>query len=278
MIRQNKHIKGIFIGETEYKISQYADDTEITLEGDKNSFDETVKTIYTFGKASGLFLNAGKINAIWLGNKRNSPVKYMPHLRMEWNPPKFKILGIWFTKDLKECEVLNFSDKFSEIRALYKVWLKRQMTLLGRVAVLKSLILSKIIHLWMLLSNPPDNLVNELQKTVFQFVWNRKQDRISRKIAVRSIAKGGLGIPNIKTYINAVKLIWIGKLKTSENKWKSIIKSTYPNEVNKFWSHIFMAYKEFGKQIHVDNSEELVAEPIFCNQNILVGNIIIIIF
>ena len=31
MIRQNKHIKGIFIGETEYKILQYADDTEIML-------------------------------------------------------------------------------------------------------------------------------------------------------------------------------------------------------------------------------------------------------
>ena len=174
---------------------------------------------------------------------------------------------------------------------MYKVWLKRQITPLGRVAVLKSLILSKIIHLWMLLPNPPDNLVNELQKTVFQFVWNRKQDRISRKIAVRSIAKGGLGIPNIKTYINALKLIWIRKLKTSEHKWKSIIKSTYPkvvwseqlgsslhfqeHKVNKFWSHVFMAYKEFGKQIHVENSEELVAEPIFCNQNILVGNRII---
>ena len=109
MIRQNKHIKGIFIGEIEYKISQYADDTEITLEGEKNSFEETVKTINTFGKASGLFLNAGKTSAIWLGNKRNSLVKYMPHLQMEWNPPKFKILGIWFTNDLKECEVLNFS-------------------------------------------------------------------------------------------------------------------------------------------------------------------------
>ena len=36
-----------------------------------------------------------------------------------------------------------------------------------------------------------------------------------------------------------------------------------------------MAYKEFGKQIHAENSEELVAEPIFSNQNILVGNRII---
>ena len=177
------------------------------LEGDKNSFEETIQTINTFGKKSGLFLNAGKTSAIWLGNRKNSPIRYMPHLYMEWNPPKFKILGIWFTNDLKDCEVVNFREKFSEVRALYKVWLKRQITPLGRVAVLKSLSLSKIIHLWILLPNPPDSLVDELQKTVFQFVWNKKQDRISRKTAVRTIAKGGLGLPDIRYYINALKLI-----------------------------------------------------------------------
>ena len=37
MIRQNKNIKGILIGKTEYKYSQYADDTEIMLACDKNS-------------------------------------------------------------------------------------------------------------------------------------------------------------------------------------------------------------------------------------------------
>ena len=63
----------------------------------------------------------------------------MPHLLMEWNPPKFKILGIWFTNDLKECEVLNFSDKFWEIRALYKVWLKRQITPLGSSKIVDSI-------------------------------------------------------------------------------------------------------------------------------------------
>ena len=92
IIRQNKNIKGIFIGETEYQISQSADDPEITLEADNNSFEETIKSINTFGKTPGLSLNAGNTSAIWLGNKRNSP--YMPHLQMEWNPPKFKTLGI----------------------------------------------------------------------------------------------------------------------------------------------------------------------------------------
>ena len=97
----------------------------------------------------------------------------------------------------------------------------------------------------------------------FQFVSNKKQDRISRKTAVRTIAMEGLGLPDIRYYINALKLIWIRKLKTSDHKWKSIIKSVYPKvflfeqlgsslptgEHNfKFWCHVFKAYKEFGKK------------------------------
>ena len=69
MIREDKNIKGISIGETEHKISQYADDTEIMLEGNRNSFDRTIKIIDIFGKKSGLFLNAGKTSAIWLGSR-----------------------------------------------------------------------------------------------------------------------------------------------------------------------------------------------------------------
>ena len=61
--------------------------------------------------------------------------------------------------------------------------------------------------------SPPDKLVDASQKTVYEFVWNRKQDRINRKITIKSIAKGGLGIPKLRDYINALKLIWIRKLK-----------------------------------------------------------------
>ena len=44
---------------------------------------------------------------------------------------------------------------------------------------------------------------------LFLFVWNRKRDRISRDTAVKNIADGGLGIRQIKIFMNAVKLIWI---------------------------------------------------------------------
>ena len=38
---------------------------------------------------------------------------------------------------------------------------------------------------------------------------------------------------------------------------------------NNFWNHVFKAYGEFGKQIQAENLEELVADPTFCNDNIL---------
>lgn len=287
MIRQNEKIKGILVHGTETKITQYADDTELMLEGDRTSFEEAIHTVQCFSKRSGLYLNAGKTSAIWLGSKRNSPVKHMPHLHMDWNPERFKILGIWFTNDLNECAMKNFEERFIEIKAMYKAWLKRQITPLGRVAVLKSLILSKIIHLWILLPNPPENVINDLQKSVFQFVWNKNNDRISRKNSTRNIVHGGIGIPDVRQQINALKITWIRKLKANNHKWVNLLHNVYPKislleklgpnfpengNINKFWWDVFKAYKELGSKVQISKSEELTLEPLFYNKNIKIAN------
>jgi hypothetical protein len=286
MIRCNDKIKGIVVNDTESKILQYADDTELTLEGDEESFHETINTINIFGKLSGLILNTDKSCAIWLGCKKNSPVKHMPHLQMIWNPDKFKILGIWLTCDLKECVKINFDEKFLEVKALYKIWLKRQLTPLGRVAILKSLILSKLVHLWLLLPNPPENIINAIQKTVFQFVWNLKNDRISRKISVKNVNDGGIGIPDVKKFMYALKLTWIRKLCTRNVKWTRFLTGTEElvmfldklgsainvfAKLNSFWIDVFDAYFEVGRKTKIVNIEELASEPFFCNDNIVIA-------
>ena len=60
---------------------------------------------------------------------------------------------MWLTADLTDCEEINCNNKFSEMKILYY---KRTITPLGKIAILKYLILSKIVQLWMLLPNPPD--------------------------------------------------------------------------------------------------------------------------
>ena len=96
------------------------------------------------------------------------------------------------------------------------------------------------------------------------------------------------GLEYLNWETNALKLIWVRKLKTSDHKWKNIIKVTYPTvtvleqlgsslpieelRLNTFWNDVFQAYKQFGRKIQVESSDELAAVPIFLNDKFRVGN------
>ena len=48
MVRKNENIKGIKINNKEYKLSQYADDTQLLLDGSEKSLRNTLEMLYTF--------------------------------------------------------------------------------------------------------------------------------------------------------------------------------------------------------------------------------------
>ena len=282
-IREDDNIKGIKIDDTEFKISQFADDTTSLLNGDRHSFEQLFRQLDYFGEISGLKLNAEKTNNVWLGNKRNSDIRWLPHLDMNWNPPKFKILGLWFTCNLEKMEKLNTYDKYLETKVLFNCWAKRSTTPIGKVVVLKSLILSKLIYLWIMLPNPPDDLIDELQKKCFDFVWQGKKDKIKRSTSVYHTKMGGMNIPDIKAYINSLKLTWIRRLfNESSGKWKVILMKKIPEimnlkkygtdllerkKVNPFWNDVFKAYGKLSSNYTPKTPEELLAEPLFFNKH-----------
>ena len=282
-IREDQDLKPIKIDDTEFKISQFADDTTFLLNGDKESFEKLFNHLNLFGNVSGLKLNHDKTNNIWLGSESDSKARWLPHLNMSWNPPKFKILGLWFTHNLENMEKINTQDKYLETKLLFASWAKRSNTPIGRVVVLKSLILSKLIYLWIMLPNPPDELINELQRKCFNFIWDGKKNKIKNTTAVHHNKNGGISIPDIKTYIQALKLTWLRRT-SNENggKWKSILKKQIPeietlNEfgstvlknknVNPFWKDVFKSYEELYVKHKPNTSEELLAEPLFFNEH-----------
>ena len=59
-IRDTKDIKGIFVNQNEMKISQYAYDTTLILDGSKESLTLSLQVLERFRTVSGLKLNNKK--------------------------------------------------------------------------------------------------------------------------------------------------------------------------------------------------------------------------
>ena len=95
---------------------------------------------------------------------------------------------------------INFKDKIEQIDKELKVWSKRKLTPFGRITVLKTIVISKLNHLFIALPNPTEELINNLQKKFFHFIWQSGTDRIKRDTQMQEYDKGGLKMINLKTY------------------------------------------------------------------------------
>ena len=76
--------------------------------------------------------------------------------------------------------------------------------------------------------NPPYKFINEVQKLCFDFVWDRKRDKTKRSVVIHNTSNRGINIPDIKTYIKALKLTWLRKLYQNKPNWRTILQATCP--------------------------------------------------
>lgn len=67
------------------------------------------------------------------------------------------------------------------IKNTIKYWEKRIITPLGKLKLIKSLLISKLNHLFMSLPTPSSNSLKQLKEILFNFLWNSKVDKIKRK-------------------------------------------------------------------------------------------------
>ena len=67
-IRKNPNIRGISINNNDIKISQYADDTTLILDGSREALISALLVLDEFSNLSGLKLNDTKTEALWIGS------------------------------------------------------------------------------------------------------------------------------------------------------------------------------------------------------------------
>lgn len=135
-IKNNKSIKGIKIGNTEFLMSQYTDDTTIILDGSEKSLQTLMSELESFYNMSGLKFNQSKTQVVWIGSKKYSNHKLCQEIELIWTT-KFKLLGIQYDVDLSKIIRMNYEKKFVKIKSTVKQWKKRNLTPIGKVTLIK---------------------------------------------------------------------------------------------------------------------------------------------
>ena len=289
-IINHKNIKGIKVDNSEFLISQLADDTTLYLENDERSFKTCITVLDKFASISGLNINYTKTTAIKIGIGENVKYNTCNGREINWQTEgKFTLLGIKYNLDEDDFTKINYEEKLEDFKKTLKNWNARNLTIYGKVCIIKSLALPKLVHLFSALPNPPEKMIKELEKECFKFIWNNGSEKIKRTNMFNSYEDGGFKVPNIKLFCQAQKLTWIKKLldDTIFSDWKTLflndvencggnyvwlVKSKQQsilNRLNPFWKDVYNAWINL---VNNQSNENILTEPIFFNNNIKINN------
>ena len=126
-----------------------------------NSLQEALNVLEVYGSYSGLKMNKEKSELVWVEKAKRSKSKLCKDIKLSWGATEFKLLGIQFTTNLENIVSKNYEPILGKVTNTIKAWNKRILTPVGKIAVIKSLLLSKFVHLFQTLPMPPSNLVSK---------------------------------------------------------------------------------------------------------------------
>ena len=110
LAQNEKKIKGIKLGNIEYKLTQFADDTTLLKEGSQDSLQTALNILEIFDSMSGLKMNTLKTKLIWIGRKKHCKNKLCVNSMLEWGITEFVLLGITFDVELENMVTKNFNN------------------------------------------------------------------------------------------------------------------------------------------------------------------------
>ena len=258
------------------------------LDGSEQSFESTMYLLNKFANLSGLKINVSKTRAVGIGCKKYNCETFNHRYKLDWTQNDFTILGI--KCNLHRMTEINFKDKITQLDKELKQWSKRILTPFGHITVLKTLIISKLNHLFIALPTPSEVTINKLNKTFFHFIWQSKVDKVKRDILIQEYEDGGLKMIHLNHYICSLKCTWIRRLISSETKYKNIYEFYYTkidNLINRgkefarrlitdktyiFWNEVLDSWIKMCNLTYPTTFEDILSVNIWDNKNMKIAN------
>ena len=108
------------------------------------------------------------------------------------------------------------------IETVLKVWRMRNLTLQGKITIFKTLAISKIVDLALVLP-VRSSVIKELNKIQQNFIWSVKNSKIKHGTLCNDYENGGLKNVDIESKMISLRCSWVKRLyDESFHEWKVI--------------------------------------------------------
>jgi hypothetical protein len=210
-INSNNHIEKVEPNILGDKAGGYADDIYAIIKDNNESLQQLFNEYETFGRCSGLLLNATKteilpINSLTLNYNINIYGRNVILNTLN----NVKICGKMFSNNVNTERQHNILDKIESMSKQFASWIPRNLTIEGKIIISKCFGLSQIIHI-LQSTHVPAEYLKTIEKLIFKFIWNKNflhnnaPDKIKRDILKCSYKDGGLKAPDIFYLDSALK-------------------------------------------------------------------------
>lgn len=285
------NIKGITIDDSEYLLTFFADDGTLFLEGSSCNLQNTMDIFTNFKTCSGIGVNFEKTEILWIGDRIGSERIINTSKELKWlKDPIFEILGITYNLRDDDITKSNYDTKLKSIKSLLATWSWRNLTLFGKITVIKSLAIPMIVHLLRALPSPDHNFFKEANNIIYKFIWDNKPDKIKRSVLINDYSAGGTNLIHLESFAKSMKIFWVKKIlnDTYNTEWKTLILDKiqkfggnyiwhYHSEsikkigtkLNPFWNDVCKIWSEV---MEIDKNQDILSQTVWYNPEIKVGN------
>ena len=132
-------------------------------------------------------------------------------------------LGVNFLYNQEHANKLNFEEKVRRLETIFNSWRRRNLTLIGKIKIVKTLGLSKLTLYSTSVLGIPEHLAKRINRLTFNFIREGKTAKIKKEMIIAERKHGGLKMMDFEITDKALKISWIKRLnEQSDASWKII--------------------------------------------------------
>ena len=196
------------------RVFAYADDGNILVMMDLTSLRRIKEILYNYGILSGLVCNVEKTCLMQLGS--DAPID-QDIIELGFNiVDQMTVLGMKIGGEPDQ----NFLEICRKVNNQILFWSRFNLSLPGRISIAKSMMYSQINYLGCFL---PLSIVETQRLSIMIEDFVKGNLNISRKRIITPCKEGGLGLFNLRNFLDAQRCSWVKRAQNLDDNWKRIL-------------------------------------------------------